>query len=150
MATAEYSGAAPAHAQKTTPDHWPTNAVEAPPPARAPRFPDDVMRATVSALKHHGELQAAKYLRRFYPILSLSSAQQIVGLTIKPAAVAFARAVAHAEAAAWRWEHHWKERLVLWPRRFIPNDRVSVTTRNQQTSWGSGPMERNVPSESEH
>ena len=90
---------------------WPKTAVEAPPPTRIPRFPADVMRPVCRCLQLHGAGSAAKSLREFYPILHQSAALQIVEAVIKPAAVAFARAVAHGEEKEWRWELHWEDRL---------------------------------------
>ena len=92
-------------------DAWPEHAVEAPPPETVPKFPDDVMRAVVPALKLHGEVYAARALRKFHPVLDTATARWLVETVIKPAAAAFARAVARGEAAQWRWEHHWQERL---------------------------------------
>ena len=93
------------------PDAWPEHAVEAPPPETVPKFPDDVMRAVVSAFKLHGEVYAARALRKFYPILDTATARWLISTVIQPAAAAFARAVARGEAEQWRWEWHWEERL---------------------------------------
>ena len=94
-----------------TPDTWPEHAVEAPPPETVPKFPEDVMRATVSAFKLHGEIYAARALRKFYPIIDTATARWLISTVIQPAAAAFARAVARGEAEQWRWEWHWEERL---------------------------------------
>ncbi|MEI8395371.1 MAG: hypothetical protein WCF85_11590 [Rhodospirillaceae bacterium] len=106
------AAARPAGRKTTKPaDAWPAHAIEAPPPETAPKFSDDVMRAVVPALKLHGEVYAARALRKFHPVLDTATARWLVETVIKPAAAAFARAVARGEAAQWRWEWHWQERL---------------------------------------
>ena len=93
-------------------DHWPANAVEAPPPTRKPQFPDTVLRSVISALKLHGDNHAARVLKKSYPILDLQTCRNFVETVFKPKAVAIARELARREAAGWQWEGDWQARLL--------------------------------------